>query len=108
MIFCCCLLRILLIVIKEYSRVGTVVLHGVPNTGKSTIMGMLKEIFICDMMQEVLFSDTTIINAKSQLLYNAKLLKFVAELKKVVARPVKVKTAAKPAPRTGYTVAVAI
>lgn len=39
------------VVIKEYPKIGTVVLHGVPNTGKSTIMSMLQEIFICDMMQ---------------------------------------------------------
>lgn len=36
------------LVIAKESKLGTIILHGVPNSGKSSIMRIINEIFICD------------------------------------------------------------
>lgn len=39
------------VVIAEDPKLGTIILHGEPNCGKSSIMAILNEIFICDYMK---------------------------------------------------------
>ena len=56
-----------------------------------------------DQCKRITFSDVELVNKKQQLIYNAKLLKYVADLKKkVVVKPVKVKTATQPSAKGGY------
>ena len=59
-----------------------------------------------DPCKRIRFSDVELVDKKQQLVYNAKLLKYVADLKKkVVVRPIKVKAATQPSAGKGYNVA---
>lgn len=36
------------VVVVEFPKRGTIILHGAPNSGKSSILRIVEEIFICD------------------------------------------------------------
>lgn len=42
------------VVIAKVTKVGTLIMHGPSNTGKSTLMSMINEIFICDQKVQAL------------------------------------------------------
>lgn len=56
-----------------------------------------------DQCKRIIFSNVELVNKQQQLIYNAKLLKYVADLKKkVVAKPIKIKTATQLSSKGGY------
>ena len=73
---------------------------------REALQGMARVGRFGDPCKRIKFSDVELVDKKQQLMYNAKLLKYVSDLrKKLVAKPVKVKPATQPSSGRGYNAA---